>query len=141
MEDDLNRALTRAAYIEALLASKDGPNLLAAYRRAASILTIEQRRNPVVLTPPDPAQFAQIEEHGLFTALQLIEPAVDRYMAQGEFGGAMAELAGVRKYVDAFFDRVTVNDPDPDLRRNRLRLLNRVRATMNRVADFSKIEG
>ncbi len=43
--------------------------------------------------------------------------------------------------VDAFFDRVTVNAPEPDLRRNRLRLLNRVRATIDRVADFSQIEG
>jgi glycyl-tRNA synthetase beta chain len=43
--------------------------------------------------------------------------------------------------VDAFFDRVTVNDPAPELRRNRLRLLARLRAVMDGVADFSKIEG
>jgi glycyl-tRNA synthetase beta chain len=43
--------------------------------------------------------------------------------------------------VDDFFDRVTVNDPSPELRRNRLRLLAHIRATLNRVADFSEIEG
>ena len=53
----------------------------------------------------------------------------------------MRALAASRAPLDAFFDRVTVNAPEPDLRRNRLRLLNRVRAAMDRVADFSRIEG
>jgi len=141
LEDDLNRALNRAGSVEVLLASADGPNLLTAYRRAANILAIELRRDPIELTEPDPALFTQLEEHGLFNATSLIDPAMGQYMAQGYFGGAMGELASLRSPVDVFFDRVTVNDPDPDLRRNRLRLLNRVRATMDRVADFSKIEG
>ena len=53
----------------------------------------------------------------------------------------MKSLASLRKPLDDFFDKVTVNDPDPALRRNRLRLLNQIRATMDRVADFSRIEG
>ncbi len=53
----------------------------------------------------------------------------------------MQALATLRPPLDAFFDRVTVNDPEPALRRNRLNLLHRVRATMDRVADFSRIEG
>jgi glycyl-tRNA synthetase beta chain len=53
----------------------------------------------------------------------------------------MASLAGLRPYVDAFFDKVTVNDPDPKLRANRLRLLSRIRATLGQVADFGRIEG
>jgi glycyl-tRNA synthetase beta chain len=50
-------------------------------------------------------------------------------------------LAALRSPLDAFFDKVTVNDPEPDLRRNRLRLLHTLRATMDRIADFAKIEG
>ena len=53
----------------------------------------------------------------------------------------LGSLARLRPPMDAFFDRVTVNAPEPELRRNRLRLLSRVRAAMDRVADFSKIEG
>ena len=53
----------------------------------------------------------------------------------------MTAMATLRAPVDAFFEHVTVNDPDPALRRNRLRLLHRLRATMDRVADFSRIEG
>ncbi len=55
--------------------------------------------------------------------------------------GAMVALAALRPPLDAFFDHVTVNAPEPHLRRNRLSLLNRVRAAMDQVADFSKIEG
>jgi glycyl-tRNA synthetase beta chain len=58
-----------------------------------------------------------------------------------DFEGAMAVLATLRRPVDEFFDKVTVNDPDPALRENRLRLLSRIRAVMNQVADFSQIEG
>ncbi len=53
----------------------------------------------------------------------------------------IATLGTLRRPLDAFFDEVTVNDADPALRRNRLRLLHRRRATMDRVADFSRIEG
>jgi glycyl-tRNA synthetase beta chain len=52
----------------------------------------------------------------------------------------MGSLSNLRAPIDAFFDRVTVNDPDPALRSNRLRLLSTIRATLNAVADFSKIE-
>ena len=54
---------------------------------------------------------------------------------------AMAGMAKLRAPLDEFFDKVTVNATDPQIRRNRLRLLNRVRIAMDRVADFSRIEG
>jgi glycyl-tRNA synthetase beta chain len=43
--------------------------------------------------------------------------------------------------VDTFFDRVTVNSREPELRKNRLRLLSQIPATTARVADFAQIEG
>jgi glycyl-tRNA synthetase beta chain len=53
----------------------------------------------------------------------------------------MAAMASLCRPVDAFFDKVTVNADDAGLRTNRLRLLSQIRATLDRVADFSKIEG
>jgi len=53
----------------------------------------------------------------------------------------MFEMAELRAPVDAFFDSVTVNTQEGDLRANRLRLLNQIRAATLEVADFSKIEG
>ncbi|MBW8785867.1 MAG: hypothetical protein JF593_14755, partial [Novosphingobium sp.] len=57
------------------------------------------------------------------------------------FGAAMAALATLRAPIDAFFDKVTVNDPDPVKREARLALLARFRDAVHQVADFSRIEG
>jgi len=62
-------------------------------------------------------------------------------VAAEDFEGAMAALAGLRAPIDAFFDKVTVNDPDPAKRAARLALLARIRDAVHKVADFSRIEG
>jgi glycyl-tRNA synthetase beta chain len=69
------------------------------------------------------------------------ESALEGMLAGEKYGDAMAALASLRGPVDAFFDRVTVNCDDARLRANRLRLLSRIRAALNRVADFSRVEG
>jgi glycyl-tRNA synthetase beta chain len=53
----------------------------------------------------------------------------------------MAALASLRAPVDAFFDKVIVNDPESARREARLNLLARMRDAVHQVADFSKIEG
>jgi len=60
---------------------------------------------------------------------------------QTPFEDAMESLAFAAAAVDAFFENVTVNDKDPELRLNRLRLLNHLRSAMHAVADFSKVAG
>jgi len=58
-----------------------------------------------------------------------------------DFAGAMTIMARLRPAVDAFFDQVRVNDDDPRIRENRLKLLNEIRTATHAVADFSRIEG
>ena len=140
-DDDLVRLLALAAQLGALLAGEAGPSLLVAYRRAANILRIEGAKDGPHDGAPDPALFAAAEEARLHASLSQANEAVDGALAAEDFAGAMQRLASLRGPLDAFFDRVTVNDPDANLRRNRLNLLSRVRATMDRVADFSRIEG
>jgi glycyl-tRNA synthetase beta chain len=53
----------------------------------------------------------------------------------------MTALASLRAPIDAFFDGVMVNDPDPDKRSFRIGLLTRFRDAVHKVADFSQIEG
>jgi glycyl-tRNA synthetase beta chain len=81
------------------------------------------------------------EEAGLISALDAAEPLAAAGIEAEDFEGAMAALASLRAPVDAFFDKVTVNDPDKDKREARLALLARMRNAVHRVADFSKIEG
>jgi glycyl-tRNA synthetase beta chain len=139
-DDDIVRLLARADAIAVLLRSPEGADLLTAYRRAANILRIEEKKDGPHNAPPDPSRLLDPAEIDLDHSLRSVDQVV-RLVQQEEFAAAMTELARLRAPLDAFFDRVTVNAPQADLRRNRLRLLNRVRASMDRLADFSRIEG
>jgi glycyl-tRNA synthetase beta chain len=139
-DDDLVRLLARSEAVAGLLGSEDGRNLLAAYKRAANILRIEERKDGPHDGPVDAALLTQAEEIELQNALARAG-AADRFLADERFTEAMGVLAGLRGALDAFFDRVTVNASDLAVRVNRLRLLASVRRAMNRVADFSAIEG
>jgi glycyl-tRNA synthetase beta chain len=81
------------------------------------------------------------EEAALREAVERAEPLVAVAHQSEDFTSAMATLASLREPIDAFFDKVTVNDADPDIRARRLNLLARFRDAVNRVADFSRIEG
>ena len=141
-EDDLVRLLARVEALKAFLGGEDGANLLVAFRRGANIVAIEEkkdgRRHDGEVVPAD---LAAAEEKALDAALRAAAPVVDAALAREDFAAAMAALAGLRTPVDAFFAQVTVNDANPALRANRLRLLSRIRATLGRVADFTRIEG
>jgi glycyl-tRNA synthetase beta chain len=139
-EDDLVRLLARVEALQDFLATDDGANLLTAYRRAANILRIEEKKDGVSYDgAPDSSLLSQEEERVLAGALETAGAAVDPLIAAEDFAGAMARYAALRPIVDAFFDRVTVNADDGRIRANRLRLLSRIRGTLNKIADFSRI--
>ena len=141
-DGDLLRVLAAAEALEAFLASEDGANLRTAHARAVNILRIEERKDGRAYDDaPDPALYASEEERTLAAALDAVEPALSRQLAEEAFAEAMASLAALRAPLDAVFERVTVNAPEAALRANRLRLLGRVRRAMARVADFSMLEG
>ena len=84
---------------------------------------------------------APAEEAALVAALDAAEPKAAAAVEAEDFTGAMAALASLRAPIDAFFDKVTVNDPDSSVRARRLNLLARFRDAVQQVADFSRIEG
>ncbi len=145
-EDDLVRLLARVEALQAFLGSEAGRNLQTAYGRAANIVRAEEKKDKTlsakIAAAPDAALLEQSEEKAVASAVADVERAVGPALAAEDFAGAMAAFAGLRAPIDAFFDKVTVNVTDrPELRLNRLKLLNQIRATMDKVADFSKIEG
>jgi glycyl-tRNA synthetase beta chain len=140
--DDFERLFARMMALNYFLVSQDGINLLTAYRRASNIVAIEERKDGRRYDcDVDPLVFERPEEHALFVDLNLVSAQAGRCLAREEFQAAMGHLASMRRSVDDFFDKVTVNTDNAGLRENRLRLLARIRDTMNRVADFSQIEG
>jgi glycyl-tRNA synthetase beta chain len=140
--DDFERLFARMLALNAFLVSEDGINLLTAYRRASNIVAIEERKDGRSHDGEiDPALLRQAEEQALVGRLAEVGIRAGTLLEREEFETAMSELARLRRPVDDFFDKVTVNTEDAGLRENRLRLLSRIRATLNRVADFSQIEG
>jgi glycyl-tRNA synthetase beta chain len=140
-EDDLLRLAARAEALQAFIDSEDGRNLLTAFRRAANIVTIEEKRDgrrydghPVVGALVDPA------EEALFAALEAADSTISAALAAEDHAAAMAALAALRRPVDGFFEAVLVNVQEPDLRLNRLLLLGRIRSSLECVADFALID-
>ncbi|MCQ8278978.1 glycine--tRNA ligase subunit beta [Acetobacteraceae bacterium KSS8] len=140
-DGDLVRLLARTDAVAALLGTEDGINLLAAAKRAANILRIEEKKDGPHDGAVDPALLDQDEERALLAALDSAAPAITALLEAERFPEAMSAMAGLRAPLDRFFDAVMVNDPRPEVRRNRLRLLSRIRETTSRVADFGAIEG
>lgn len=140
-DDDLFRIQQRVDALGDLVATEDGSNLLVAYRRCVNILRIEDAKDGPHEGSIDPALFVEAEERALEGALDASDRMLCEAWPAERYTAAMLVLANLRAPVDAFFDRVTVNADSPALRRNRLRLLARLRDVMHRVADFSKLEG
>ena len=140
--DDLLMIVKRVEALASFLDTEDGANLLTGTKRAISILRIEEKKDSVTYDQaPDPNLLKRIEEKALARAVDEVEKAAAAAVANEDFEAAMAAMALLRAPVDEFFESVTVNTQEPGLRENRLRLLNRIRATTLTVADFSKIEG
>lgn len=153
-EDDLVRLLARVKALQSFIGTEDGANLLAGYKRAANLLAksepsgavrVERSRDTGgqdgLSTSLEANGGLVAEEQALLAALNTAEPKAKAAVEAEDFEGAMAALATLRAPVDAFFDAVMVNDPDPEIRAFRLGLLARVRDAVHAVADFSKIEG
>jgi len=142
-DDDLVRIVRRVEALDAFLATDDGANLLAGYKRASNILKAEEKKPTPLPTgmvetglPNQPA-----EETTLAFAAAAAATAVDAALETEDFAAAMRALAALRAPVDAFFEKVMVNSDVASERDNRLKLLGQVRSVMGRVADFGMING
>ena len=145
-QDDLFLIVRRIESLGKFLDTEDGKNLLAGYRRATNIIRIEEKKDArEYVGIPDAALYRQDEERMLSNAIATAKKEGADAVAREDYEGAMRAIARLRPYVDAFFDKVTVNVPDgadkQRLRENRLKLLNEIRDATCAVADFSRIEG
>ena len=141
---DADNLLLVARRLEALIVfinEEDGKNLLAGTKRAANILGAEEKKGTVIAANVDAALFNNEEERALFAAVQSAETKAAAAIAKEDFSAAMSAMAELRAPVDAFFDKVMVNDEDEAIRANRLALLAKIRSVTGQVVDFSKISG
>ncbi len=140
-QDDLLMVVRRVEALGKFLDTDDGKNLLAGTKRAANILRIEEKKDGKAYEgTPEAALYGLDEEKALAKAIDQANVEASDAVAKEDFAGAMGAMAKLRPAVDAFFDKVKVNDDDAEVRENRLKLLNEIRAATRAVADFSKIQ-
>ncbi|MDZ4395770.1 glycine--tRNA ligase subunit beta [Cypionkella sp.] len=140
--DDLTLLVKRAEALAAFLKTEDGPNMLAGFKRANTILSQAEAKDGVEYSYGADAKFAETdEERALFAALDTAEAQITPAMRSEDFAAAMAAMAQLRAPIDAFFTAVQVNSDNPIIRRNRLNLLHRIRAICSGVADLTKVDG
>lgn len=140
-QDDLLMIVRRVEALGKFLESDDGKNLLAGIKRASNILGIEEKKDKRSFDgAPDAALYSLAEEKALAKAIGEVKAEASAAVAKEDFAAAMSAMAKLRPPVDAFFDKVRVNDDDAKVRENRLKLLNEIRSATRAVADFSKIQ-
>lgn len=140
-QDDLLMVVRRVEALGKFLDTDDGKNLLAGVKRAANILRIEEKKDGKAHDgAPDASLYRLDEEKALAAAIGTATADASAAVAKEDFAAAMTAMAKLRPAVDAFFDKVKVNDDDARVRENRLKLLNQIRAATRAVADFSKIQ-
>ncbi|WP_439405537.1 glycine--tRNA ligase subunit beta [Bradyrhizobium sp. DASA03076] len=140
-QDDLLMIVRRVDALGKFLDTDDGKNLLAGTKRASNILSIEEKKDKRTFHgAPDAALYSLAEEKALAKAIGEVTTEASAAVAKEDFAAAMRAMAKLRPPVDAFFDKVRVNDDDPKVRENRLKLLNEIRSATRAVADFSKIQ-
>jgi glycyl-tRNA synthetase beta chain len=131
--DDLPERLEAVRAFEAL---PEALSLSAANKRIVNILRKAQGEGGGAV---DPSVLADGAERALHAAFDRLKPVVESRVADGDFSAALQALASTKPTVDRFFDDVMVMADDPKIRGNRLALLREVAATMNHVADISKL--
>ena len=140
-EDDLVRLVAKVSALQRFLGSDDGANLLTAYKRAANIVRIEEKKDGKSFTAKDASDsLVAGEAKTLASELTKVEATVHKAVESEDYSAAMACLSTLRSPVDVFFEKVKVNADDPGEREANLSLLARIGATMDQVSDFSKVE-
>ena len=138
---DLLMVVRRVEALGKFLDTDDGKNLLAGTKRASNILSIEEKKDKRNFDgAPDAELYKLDEEKKLAAAIAQVKTEASAAVAREDFAAAMSAMAKLRPAVDAFFDKVKVNDDDKAVRENRLKLLNEIREATRAVADFSKIQ-
>jgi glycyl-tRNA synthetase beta chain len=131
--DDLPDRLEAVRAFEAL---PEALSLSAANKRIVNILRKAQGEGGGAV---DLSVLVDGAERALHSAFDQLKPIVESRVADGDFSAALQALASTKPTVDRFFDDVMVMADDPKIRGNRLALLRDVAATMNHVADISKL--
>ncbi|WP_208437883.1 glycine--tRNA ligase subunit beta [Bartonella taylorii] len=137
--DDFLLVTRRVEALIAFINTSEGSSFLAAVKRTVNILENAFQKGTIIANEITPELFIETEEKQLYQEIIEVEKKVHNHISAINLSGALNTLAPLRKFIDIFFEKVLVNDKNPDIRTNRLALLKRIHTITEAVADFSKL--
>ena len=137
--DDLADAVARAEAVTAARGSEDFLAVSAAFKRMKNILDQARAKGDAPAELVDHDLLLDPSEKLLAVTASAAASAVAELQAERNYAEALRVIATLRPPIDAFFDKVMVMAPEPDIRANRLALLARAVADFSKIADFSEI--
>ncbi len=141
-KDDLVDIVNRIEALEQFLTGEVGTKLLAGYKRAVNILLVEEKRDGKTIDgQPKSKLTIEKAETLLIDKLELVQSELNNLVKNEKYVQVMMALGSLKGPIDEFFEGVLVNDENPEIRLNRLKILSQIRNVMLTVADFSKIAG
>jgi glycyl-tRNA synthetase beta chain len=127
---------SRMEAVRAFAAMPQAEALAAANKRIGNILKKAPKADSSQFSA---AKMTLAAEKNLHLSMAQNVTQANNFYAQKNYTDSLKTLAALREPVDLFFNDVMVNDPDEDIRRNRLGLLSQLHDSMNRVADLSRL--
>ncbi len=137
--DDVRDAVARSEAVSGARASADFAAVSAAFKRMKNILAQAAEKGIATGAPVEDVLLVDAAEKALAERSAQVAARVETLRVERKYDEALVEIASLRPQVDAFFDAVMVMAPEPELRANRLALLQRISADFSRIADFSEI--
>lgn len=134
--DHIPNVWKRVQALEELKTAPDFEPLATAFKRVVNII----RKTEIDFTQRiNSSLFQDPSETALYDTYQTVKKLVTRHLENGDFTGALQNIASLRTTVDAFFDSVLVMTDDMNIRNNRLTLLGHIASLFDSIADFTKI--
>jgi len=142
-------AAARARDLVRLRGDASFERLVTGVKRVGNILPRERRRTGAAWDEVrsafggegafSPNRFEDPAEHALLDALRTTLGRIDGNEEAHPFAQVLADLSGLAAPIDAYFDKVLVNSPDPAVRDNRLAFLAATYTLFGRYADFQRL--
>jgi glycyl-tRNA synthetase beta chain len=137
--NDVVNALARARAVATVRPSADFESISVAFKRMKNILRQASESNREAASVVDASALLDDAEKELATRVPRTAERVEALRAAGKYEEALLEIAKLRPAVDKFFDKVMVMVDDPQVRANRLALLQTLLKEFSTIADFSEI--
>ena len=138
--DDVRNAMSRVDAVSSARSTDDFAAISAAFKRIRNIVELAHQKGERFATANEiAAALSHDAEKQLAREAEKRAGVVEFERKQGNYDGALRSIAEMRPMVDAFFDKVMVMAPEPELRAARLGLLQQIVNDFTRIADFSRI--